>query len=202
MTSAEELRDPVREQLLDAAEQVFYSRGIQAVGMDRLRTAANLPLRRIYQLYPSKDDLVVAFLRRRHERMMGSIAEFVAKADEPHARVAAIFTWLHRWFCEADFRGCPWMNAFGELGATTPPVAAEVHHHQREFRKLLSGIVTDAGFSREAGTAVYLLAEGAVSAAAVQRTATPAAEARRTAEIILGAETPGRFRRGAARAQS
>ncbi|MFJ1767822.1 TetR/AcrR family transcriptional regulator [Amycolatopsis sp. NPDC088138] len=194
MTSVEE----VREHLLDAAEQVFYARGVQAVGMDRLRTAANLPLRRIYQLFPSKDDLVVAFLRRRHLRMMASITEFVGRADEGAARVSAIFTWLHKWFCEPDFRGCPWMNVFGELGATTPAVAAEVHHHQREFRKLLAGIVVDAGYSRETGNVVHLLAEGAVSTAAVQRTAAPATEARRAAEILIAAEGAGRKRRGSA----
>ncbi|WIX98359.1 TetR/AcrR family transcriptional regulator [Amycolatopsis mongoliensis] len=199
MTSVEETHDPVREQLLDAAEQVFYSRGVQAVGMDRLRTAANLPLRRIYQLFPSKDDLVVAFLRRRHLRMMASIAEFAGKPDDGAARVSAIFTWLHKWFCEPDFRGCPWMNVFGELGATNPAVAAEVHYHQREFRKLLSGIVVDAGYSRETGNAIHLLAEGAVSTAAVQHTAAPATEARRAAEILIAAEKPGKQRRSSAR---
>ncbi|MEU8633060.1 TetR/AcrR family transcriptional regulator [Amycolatopsis sp. NPDC048633] len=199
MTSVEEAPDPIREHLLDAAEQVFYSRGVQAVGMDRLRTAANLPLRRIYQLFPSKDELVVAFLRRRHLRMMASITEFAGKADEGAAQVSAIFTWLHKWFCEPDFRGCPWMNVFGELGATNPAVAAEVHHHQREFRKLLSGITVDAGYSRETGNVIHLLAEGAVSTAAVQRTAAPATEARRAAEILIAAEKPGKKRSGSAR---
>ncbi|WP_326836491.1 TetR/AcrR family transcriptional regulator [Amycolatopsis rhabdoformis] len=202
MTSVDEVHDPVREHLLDAAEQVFYSRGVQAVGMDRLRTAANLPLRRIYQLFPSKDDLVVAFLRRRHDRMMASIAEFTDKAEDGAARVSAIFTWLHKWFCEPDFRGCPWMNVFGELGATNPAVAAEVHHHQREFRKLLSGIVVAAGYSRETGNVVHLLAEGAVSTAAVQRTATPATEARRASEVLIAAEEPAKPRRRSTRAAS
>ncbi len=61
---AEELRD----QLLDAAEGVFYARGIQAVSMDDLREASGLALRRIYQIYPAKDEIVVAVLRRRHRR--------------------------------------------------------------------------------------------------------------------------------------
>ena len=71
-------QEAMRGQLLDAAEQVFYARGIQAANMSELRTAAELPLRRIYQLFPSKDELVVAFLRRRHDRMMGAIEDHVA----------------------------------------------------------------------------------------------------------------------------
>jgi AcrR family transcriptional regulator len=182
--SVEEVRDSVREQLLDAAELVFYARGIQAVGMDRLRTAANLPLKRIYQLYPSKDELVLASLQRRHRRMMSEISRFAAGFDGD-ARVSAIFVWLHRWFCEPNFRGCPWMNAFGELGPTHPGIAAEVHRHQREFRKLVAEIVTGAGHTRQVASAVYLLVEGAVAVAAVQRTASPAVDARRAAESLI-----------------
>ncbi|MEV6367051.1 TetR/AcrR family transcriptional regulator [Micromonospora musae] len=190
MPAASAAQEAMRGQLLDAAEQVFYSRGIQAVNMNELRAAAELPLRRIYQLFPSKDDLVVAFLRRRHDRMMAAIAEYGADAQSPQLRVLAIFDYLDEWFREPDFRGCPWMNAYGELGPTNPAVAAEVRHHQRAFRKLVTGIVTEAGFGVDVANAVYLLVEGAVATAAVQHAASPAGEARRGAELLLASDRP------------
>ncbi|WP_189107297.1 TetR/AcrR family transcriptional regulator [Streptomyces camponoticapitis] len=177
----------VRERLLDAAEKVFYARGIQAVGMDRLRTASGVPLKRIYQLYSCKDDVVCAFLRRRHDRMMGAIAGYVARAEGPEQRVFALFDWLYDWFGEPDFRGCAWMNAFGELGPTNAAVAAEVHRHKDAFRELLTGTVRDAGYPAVVADAVYLLVEGAVVAAQLRRDAEPAHEARRGAEILLRA---------------
>ncbi|GAA5034786.1 TetR family transcriptional regulator C-terminal domain-containing protein [Actinopolymorpha pittospori] len=185
MATATPAQEALRGQLLDAAEQVFYARGIQAVNMNELRTVAELPLRRIYQLFPSKDELVVAFLRRRHDRMMGAIEDHVADIQEPQARVLAIFDYLDEWFREPDFRGCPWMNAYGELGPTNPAVAAEVHHHQRAFRTLVTGIVTEAGYPHEVANAIYLLVEGSVATSAVQHTAGPAGEARRGAEMLL-----------------
>jgi hypothetical protein len=69
-----------------------------------------------------------------------------------------------------------------------------VHRHQREFRKLVIQIVTGAGHSREAASAIYLLVEGAVAVAAVQRVASPAVDARRAAESLIS--TP--LRRGRA----
>ena len=63
------------------------------------------------------------------------------------------------------------MNAYGELGPTNPAVAAEVRHHQRAFRKLVTGIVTEAGYTNEVANAIYLLVEGSVATAAVQHTA-------------------------------
>jgi AcrR family transcriptional regulator len=177
----------IREQILDSAEELFYARGIQVVGMAELRAAVDLPLKRIYRAFPGKDAIVAAFLRRRHERMMAAITAHVEQHSEAETRVLAIFDWLRQWFREPDFRGCPWMNAYGELGPTNAAVAAEVHHHQREFRALLTGVPTAAGFSPEIANAVYLLAEGAVAAAAVQHTAAPALEARRAVQLMVGA---------------
>jgi AcrR family transcriptional regulator len=179
-----------RQRLLDAAESLFYGRGIQAVGMDRLRAESGLPLKRIYQLFPGKDEMIVAFLRRRHERMMGSIEAFVALAEPGEPRVLAIFEWLRNWFREPDFRGCPWMNAYGELGPTNDAVAAEVHLHQRELRQILTGVPASAGFPTVVADAVYLLVEGAVVAASVQHTPAPATEAEQAARVLLAATRP------------
>ncbi|GAA1978532.1 TetR/AcrR family transcriptional regulator [Amycolatopsis minnesotensis] len=172
--------DPAREKLLDAAERVFYARGIQAVGMDELRAAAGLPLKRIYQLYPGKDDLVVAFLRRRHIRMMTAIRTRTGQSGDP---VLALFDWLGEWFSEPGFRGCAWLNAYGELGPTNAGVAGEARRHKQEFRALLTGLAS--GYPDEVAHAVYLLAEGAIAAAAVTGTPEPAFEARRIAETLL-----------------
>ncbi|MCF3964363.1 TetR/AcrR family transcriptional regulator [Streptomyces fuscigenes] len=182
--------DGRRALLLDAAEKIFNARGIQAVGMDRLRSASGLPLKRIYELFPGKDAVVVATLRRRHTRMMADIGAHVDAAGSPRERVLSLFDWFHEWFETPEFRGCPWMNAYGELGPTNPAIAAEVYHHQREFRALLTSVPRSAGCSEAVVGAVYLLAEGAVAAAAVQHSPSPAAEARAAVAALLAADAP------------
>ncbi len=49
----------------------------------------------------------------------------------PEERIAAVFDWLHEWFSEPDYRGCAFINAFGEMGAVSPEVAARARHHTR-----------------------------------------------------------------------
>jgi len=177
--------DELREQLLDAAEGAFYARGIQAVSMDDLREASGLALRRIYQIYPAKDEIVVAFLRRRHRAMMTRITADVEQVVGAKERVLAVFDYLEKWFAEPDFRGCPWMNAYGELGPTSAAIAAEVHYHQREFQTLVTDLAREAGCSPADAHAIYLLAEGAVAVAAVQHRAAPAVDARHAAQRLL-----------------
>ncbi|MBK3563743.1 TetR/AcrR family transcriptional regulator [Streptomyces sp. MBT62] len=174
-----------REQALDAAEKLFYGRGIQAVGMDAVRTASGLSLKRLYQLFPAKDQLVEAYLERRDLRWRTRLAEHVERHDDPRERIPAVFDWLEGWFGESDFRGCAWINSYGELGATSERVVAQVRAHKREFRDYLAALVADAGLPAVLTGQVFLLAEGAMVTAGITGSAEPAAEAREAVRSLL-----------------
>ncbi|MEV8553584.1 TetR/AcrR family transcriptional regulator [Streptomyces glaucescens] len=174
-----------RERALDAAETLFYARGVQAVGMDAVRSASGLSLKRLYQLFPAKDRLVEAYLDRRDERWRGRLAAHVARHADPRRRLLAVFDWLEEWFAEPGFRGCAWINAYGELGATAPGVAERVRAHKEAFRDQLAGLVVDAGAPPALTGPLFLLAEGAMVTAGITRTTAPAAEAREAARLLL-----------------
>ena len=80
--------DEARERILSAAEELYYRKGYAAVGMDELRAAAGVSLRRLYSLFPAKTDIVSAVLARRHaEWESGLSAAVAATGDDPRARL-------------------------------------------------------------------------------------------------------------------
>ncbi|MGW7266233.1 TetR/AcrR family transcriptional regulator [Streptomyces sp. NPDC054842] len=176
-----------RTQALDAAEELFYGRGVQAVGMDDVRGASGVSLKRLYQLFPSKELLVEAYLERRDVRWRRHLAEYVERREDPAERVLAVFDWLEEWFAEPGFRGCAWINSYGELGATSPRVAAQVRAHKQAFKGWLTELVADAGRPASVAGQVYLLAEGAMVTAGVERSPAPAVHAREAARVLLNA---------------
>lgn len=175
-----------REQALDAAETLFYGRGVQSVGMDEVRAASGVSLKRMYQLFPAKELLVEAYLERRDARWRGRLAEFVERREDPRERILAVFDWLEEWFGEPDFRGCAWINAYGELGATSERVADRVRAHKRAFREYLGALVESAGLPGALTGPLFLLAEGAMVTAGITGGTAPAAEAREAARSLLG----------------
>jgi len=177
-----------RDRLLDAAEGLFYARGIQAVGMDAVRDASGLPLKRVYALYPGKAALVEAVLIRRDVRWRGRLMARAMEEPEPRDRVLAVFDWLEAWFGEPGFRGCAWINASGELGATLPVVAEQARLHKAAFRADLAGLVRGAGLPESAADEVLLLAEGAMVTAGIFGTTAPARQARAAAARLIDAE--------------
>ncbi|MFE5719214.1 TetR/AcrR family transcriptional regulator [Streptomyces erythrochromogenes] len=170
--------EEARTRLLDAAEELFYRHGIQAVGMDRIRTVSGVPLKRLYRLYPAKESLVTAYLERRDRRWTAGLREAVTGAAEP---VPAVFDWLARWFSEPDFRGCAFLNAYGELGAAAPEV---VRVHKAELHALLAELVP-AGAPPALADQLLILVEGATTVAALTPGPEPALRAREVAEALL-----------------
>jgi AcrR family transcriptional regulator len=175
------------ERALDAAEKLFYGKGIHAVGMDDVRDAAGVSLKRLYQLFPNKEWLVTAFLQRRDVRWRGALAAHVSRVADPDARLLAVFDWLREWFREPGFRGCAWVNSFGELGATSPAVRDLAREHKNALREYLRTLVADAGRPLPLADHLLLLAEGAMSIAAITGSPAPARQARAAAAALLGA---------------
>ncbi|UJW30894.1 TetR/AcrR family transcriptional regulator [Saccharothrix sp. AJ9571] len=170
--------------VLDAAEELFYGRGIQAVGMDAVRSRSGVSLKRLYRLFASKDDLVEAYLTRRDERWHARLSAFVSAVPEVD-RPLAVFDWLAVWFAEPDFRGCAFVNSYGELGTTSARIAEISRQHKRRFRAYVEGVVASAGGSAALAAQLVLLAEGAMVVAGMDPGPEPAADARRAAETLL-----------------
>ena len=169
----------VDEQLLDTAERLYYARSIQGVGMAELRDESGVPLKRIYQLHPGKEDIVAAYLQRRDARWRAELAVHVGRAKDPRKRVLAVFDWLQEQFSEPGYNGDAWTNAYGELGSTSEVVAEEVRRHKAALREYLSELVADAGGGRSTAHAIYFLFEGAMATAAIEQSPKAAKQARR-----------------------
>jgi AcrR family transcriptional regulator len=171
--------------VLDAASTLFYARGVHAVGMDDVRDASGVSLKRLYQLFPNKERLVAAYLQRRDVWWRNRLAEHVAREDDLRKRLLAVFDWMDGWFHEPDYRGCAWINCFGELGATSSVVVEEARSHKEGFRQILRGLATDAGLSADVGDHLLLLAEGAIVTSALTGDLDAARKARAAAVKLV-----------------
>ena len=168
------------DRLLEAAEDLFYAHGVQAVGMDAVRARSGVSLKRLYQSFPSKTDLVEAYLLRRDERWRTSLRDFVhARGDDP----LAVFGWLKNWFAEPGFRGCAFVNSFGEFGEPAPGIAAAIRKHKTEVRAYLRGLVPDQRLADQ----LFSLVEGATVLAAITGEPGEADTAREAAKVLLEA---------------
>ncbi len=177
-----------RTRILDAASETFYRRGIAAVGVDAIVAEAGVAKATLYRHFTSKDDLVVAFLRRRDQRWRDWLrAEVERLSPDPAGRPLAVFDALGGWFASDDFRGCAFINAAAEIADPAHPARAAVQEHKRLCREYLTEVLRAAGRpdAEDEAAALFLLMEGAMVSALIDGDAIPATRARAAAARIL-----------------
>src|SRR5258708_30083654 len=101
------------ERILAAADKLFYTQGIRAVGVDTVAAEAGVSKRTLYNHYPSKDALIAAYLTARFKH--------IPPSDAPaRAQILGAYDRLERLFADGNFRGCPYVNPVTELGDPRP----------------------------------------------------------------------------------
>lgn len=174
-----------RERILEAADRLFYDRGIQSVGMDAVRSESGVSLKRLYACFGSKEALLLEVLERRGERWNTSVAAAIASADSPRTKLLAVYDFLGEWFREDDFRGCGFINTFGELGAVAPGIAEAVRTQKHGFQRQVGDLVSQLGAPGSLAAQLALLAEGAQTTAAIDGRPDAASDARAAAEVLI-----------------
>ncbi|ASR37576.1 TetR family transcriptional regulator [Prauserella marina] len=186
-------REEATRRLLDAAEAEFYEHGIQAVGMAAIRERSGVSLKRLYQCFPAKEDLVLAYLSRRDLRWLDSLADHVtANAATPAEAVLAVFDWLHLWFAEDGFHGCAFINSFGELGSTSPVIAEAGIRHKDRLREYLRDLVSQLEVTDvdKLTDQLFSLVEGATVIAGMSGRQDIALSSKAAAATLLEARLP------------
>ncbi len=160
-----------RRRVLETADRLFYQEGLRAVGIDRIIAEAGVAKMSLYKHFPSKDDLILAVLKYREEKVL----EFFQTAMERHGKrtkdhLRCFFAALKDWFESPGFRGCAFQNAAVELADPSHAGAQFAKAHKRRFQGLLAGLVEESigkGAAKVA-PAVGLLVEGAIVTAVIQ----------------------------------
>jgi AcrR family transcriptional regulator len=172
----------MKERILETADRLFYQQGIRAVGVDMIAAEAGISKRTLYDYFPSKDHLIVAYLSRRLGRIEPSDAP-------PAEQILAAFDRLERSFASNGFRGCPFVNAVAELGESTHPANSLAIAFKEQRRLWFRDLLTQLGVADpdSLATQLALLVDGAIATALVRGDPAVARAARQAAYTLLTA---------------
>ncbi|MET8468147.1 TetR/AcrR family transcriptional regulator [Streptomyces sp. NPDC006422] len=181
--------DELRTHVVEVADDLFYTHGVHAVTMHRIRDEAGVPLKRLYRMFPSKDLLLAACLDRRDRLARTAIGERIATLDDPLAKLLGPFDFLDDWFRLPGFHGCVFAGAFGEVGAAAPIVVTAVQTHKLALRALFTDLARDADVRDEVavGAQLAVLFDGAMAVATFTGDTDAALHARRAARAVVSA---------------
>lgn len=177
-----------REQLIQAALELFAKRGYHATGIDAISEKASVTKKTLYHHFRSKEELILAALRNYDERFRNDFMRSVeAKTDSPVGRLLAIFDVLEEWLKDKSFSGCLFVGAMGEY----PDEHTPIRHICQESKKLLQSYIrnliekAELENSDQLSQQLFLLIEGAITMAQVNSSSFSALQAKAAAEVLI-----------------
>jgi AcrR family transcriptional regulator len=153
-----------RARLLGTASRLFYAEGLHTVGIDRIIATAGVTRATLYRHFPSKDDLVVAYLTGADGAIRTRVdaARTSGTADDI---IRAVGLSIAEDIERPGFRGCAFLNAAAEYPDATHPVHLAVLEHRRWLQATMTELFARTGKpdSEPASRHFVMLRDGAMT---------------------------------------
>ena len=178
-----------KEKLFQTAARLFYQYGYRAIGVDTIAGESGIGKMTLYRHYPSKDDLIVAFLRESNKEFWEYFEQSTKDASTAREKLLAFFKALQSYAISSDCYGCPFINVateYPEVDYAGHQVALE---HKQSVRARFTQLAQEAGARKPEAlaNALLLLMDGAYMAARMYGASpsNPAADVAEAAQWII-----------------
>lgn len=148
-----------RDRILLTAHDLFYRHGIRATGVDRVIAESGVAKLTFYRHFPSKHDLVRAFLDYRHRNWVAWFTDALARHG---GDVRALAPALAEWLGNPDYRGCAFINTVGEMAGDLPEVTDIARRHKADMTTAIAALLPDTPDRPALADALAMAVDGAI----------------------------------------
>ena len=180
-----------KEMLFQTAARLFYQHGYRAIGVDTIASESGIGKMTLYRHYPSKDELIVAFLRQSNEDFWEYFEQSTQAAPTAREKLVAFFEALQEYVISPACYGCPFLNVATEYPETDYAGHQVALEHKQAVRARFNQLAKQAGARQPEAlaNALFLLMDGAYMAARMFGSApgNPAADVAEAARQLIDA---------------
>lgn len=159
-----------RERVLATATDLFISTGIRSVGVDRIIAESGVARATFFRHFPTKDDLVVAFLEARAAEGRRELTAVRNGPDGARALLAEVAHGSKQGIGSVEFRGCEFINTAAEYCDPDHVVRVVVDRHRSWVRDIMADALAELGHPTPFATAevLFTMRTGAIVASSLE----------------------------------
>ncbi|MDD1620930.1 MAG: TetR/AcrR family transcriptional regulator [Methylococcaceae bacterium] len=179
---------PAKDRILLTAHDLFYRDGIRATGIDKVIAESGVTKVTFYRHFPSKNDLIRAFLEYRHRRWMDWFVDAIKRhGGKPGGGLMPLVPVLEEWFCNPIYRGCAFINAVAELGGVLPDVVEICSMHKQDMVRTIAGLLPENESRQRLAYAAATAIDGAIVRAQLESKTADKRESLQSLSVLLAA---------------
>jgi AcrR family transcriptional regulator len=157
-----------RGRILVTAHDLFYRDGIRATGVDKVIAAAKVTKVTFYRHFPSKNDLIRAYLNFRHQLWMNwfvaALLRYQAgqsKLQQRREPLTPVLNAVRDWLHAPQFRGCAFINSVAELGGGLDDALSIAASHKQDMVAAIATLLPETNAATMARAAALAI-DGAI----------------------------------------
>lgn len=135
-----------RTRILTVADELFYQRGLHAVGVDEIVAQSGVAKTTLYTHFKSKDQLIASYLQQRSDDWRAFLDREMRESNAaPAEKIDLVFGFLADGCADPAFRGCPFINFVAEYPDPSHPGRSVCLAHRRWLREFLAALAAAGG---------------------------------------------------------
>lgn len=180
----------VKERILDTASRLFYDQGYHVTGINQIIEEADIARASLYNHFPSKTDLLLAYLDNTHASWFQELDAFLKPVAGPREKLLALFDFRIQRQRKLKYKGCHF-NKIAAEASDDQEVLTRVRKHKQRFRNLIHELVSQIPERRsilgndQLADTLFLLLEGGIAVGMMYRSSEAAEQSKQIAETIL-----------------
>lgn len=184
-----------KEKLFQTAARLFFQHGYRAVGVDTIAAESGIGKMTLYRHFPSKDDLIAAYLRESDRDFWRYFQQSIQDAASARQKLLSFFLSLQDYVTSPACYGCPFINVISEYPEPDYPGHQIAREHKQSVRNHFLQLTQEAGANQPdmLADALLLLMDGAYMAARMYGASAenPAAHVVDSASQLIDAQCSG-----------
>jgi AcrR family transcriptional regulator len=173
-----------RERIIDTASRLFYTQGYNNTGINQVIKEAKVARASFYDYFPSKEQLLIEYVKESAVQTNAGLQAAVDKADTPKEKIIAVFDHLSKRAKQTHYNGCNFLNILAELPLDNKEVKTLVRKQKDHIRDLFVKIL-GRGAKDQLADELYLLFDAALATSKVYADTWPITTARKLAGQLL-----------------
>ena len=176
-----------KDKVFNVAARMFYQHGYRAIGVDTLAAESGIGKMTLYRHYPTKDDLIVAYLKDSNDLFWKNFEQITKDAPTARGKILSFFEGLQDYVQSPSCYGCPFLNVATEYPETDYPGHQVAIEHKQSVRTRFRQLATEAGAKKPDVLAdqLLLLMDGAYMASRMFGAKNPALHLVDAAQILV-----------------
>ena len=178
--------------IIEGTARLFYEQGYNTTGINQIIKETNVAKRSLYKHFPSKRDLLTAYISHAEEQWFKQLDEYLQPESDPREKLLKLVDFRIERQLRSKFGGCQFIKISAEIPQDDHKAFEQIERQKKRLRAVILQILEEGVIHPKSGMdlslladTIFLLLEGATVNASISKDVAPLRQAKKAIAALV-----------------